>query len=316
MPSERVQARIEQLLAEAEAGQDAGNWEVVRRRCEAVLDLDPENAAALEYLEAMRRWQVRTHGFATGDPARPGAQTVSERPPEPAAPAVPQPQKKGHWYTSIGCLVLYGIVGLIVVVSIIAAAVGGGGAENPSSPSDTNGSDDGDKEKPTDSPAGFTFGSGKKQVGQEVVAGATYRTREGRNACYWARLRGLGGTLEDIIENDNTSGPAVVSIGADDVGFESARCGTWTQDLSPITSDPNAPFKGEGTYIVNVDISPGTWQSSGASTCYWERQSSFGGGGKIDRIIANANSQGDTIVTIDATDVGFKSARCGTWTKQ
>src|SRR5690606_14520514 len=112
---------------------------------------------------------------------------------------------------------------------------------------------------------------GVKQVGVEVVAGATYRTRSARSGCYWARLSGFGGTLDEIIANDITDGPAVVTIGPNDVGFESTRCGTWTQDLSSITSN-NEEF-GEGTYIVGVDILPGTYRSEGNDFCYWARLS-------------------------------------------
>ena len=167
----------------------------------------------------------------------------------------------------------------------------------------------------TPPPPGYTFGSGKKLVGSEVVAGATYRTRSGNGSCYWERLSGLGGTLGEIEANDNTSGPAVVTILESDVAFNSARCGTWTQDLSAITEDPNAPFEGDGTYIVGVDIAAGVWRSDGTGSCYWERQSGFSGGG-VDDIIANDNSDGPTIVQISASDKGFKSSRCGTWTKQ
>lgn len=168
---------------------------------------------------------------------------------------------------------------------------------------------------PTPPPPGFTFGNGKTLVGTEIVAGATYRTRTASAGCYWARLSGLGGTLGEILANDNTNGPAVVTIGASDVAFESTRCSRWTQDLSAITADPNAPFKGDGTYIVNVDISPGLWKSDGSGSCYWARLSDFSAEG-VDGIIANDNATGPTLVQIGPNDIGFTSARCGTWTRQ
>lgn len=164
----------------------------------------------------------------------------------------------------------------------------------------------------TPEPAGLSFGSGKKLVGTEV-AFATYRTRSASAGCYWERLTGLGGTLSEIGANDNTSGPAVVTIVAGDVAFNSSRCARWTQDLSAITSDPNAPF-GDGTFIVGVDISPGVWRSDGAGNCYWQRQRGFTG--ELSDIIANDNASGPTIVQIGAADKGFSSSRCGKWTKQ
>lgn len=45
--------------------------------------------------------------------------------------------------------------------------------------------------------------------------------------CYWERLSGFGGQLEDIIANGNPSGQAIVTIAPTDVAFKSQRCGTW-----------------------------------------------------------------------------------------
>jgi len=164
---------------------------------------------------------------------------------------------------------------------------------------------------PAPAPGTFTFGAGKKIVPTEVPP-ATYRTRTAAAGCYWERLSGLGGTFGEIITNDNTDGPAVVTIASSDKGFNSSRCATWTADLSAITQSPSAPF-GTGTYIVGVDIAAGTWRSSGGTTWYWERISSFDGG--FGSIIANDNAADTTVVTIAASDKGFKSSRCGTWTK-
>jgi hypothetical protein len=160
-------------------------------------------------------------------------------------------------------------------------------------------------------PVHATFDGGTKIVGKDIQPG-TYRTRKASSECYWERLSGFSGTLGDIIENDNASGPAVVTVAATDTGFNSSRCATWTDDLSAITTSPTASF-GDGTYIVGVDISPGTWQSSGSAGCYWERESNFSG--SLDAILANDNASGTAIVSISPTDKGFKSSRCGTWTK-
>lgn len=164
----------------------------------------------------------------------------------------------------------------------------------------------------TPPPAGYSFGSGKKLVGTDALAGVTYRTRTAAKGCYWERLTGLGGTLGEIAANDNTDGPAIVTVGAGDVAFNSQRCGTWTQDLSAITAGLNEPFK-EGTYFVNVDIAPGVWQSDGTGSCYWERLANFSGG--LSGIIANEFTSGPTIVQIGAGDAGFKTNGCGTWRK-
>ena len=69
----------------------------------------------------------------------------------------------------------------------------------------------------------------------------------------------------------------------------------------------------DGMYIVGADIKPGTYKSKGQSGCYYARLSGFGG--TIDDIIANNNTDTPAIVTVSASDKGFQSKNCGTWTK-
>jgi hypothetical protein len=163
----------------------------------------------------------------------------------------------------------------------------------------------------TPTPSYAHFGDGQLQVGKDIQPGA-YRTRVGSSACYWERLKGFSGAFEDIIANDNTDGPAVVTIAVNDAGFTSQDCGTWTQDLSQITKSKSS-FE-DGAYIVGTDIEPGTYKNTGDQDCYWQRLRDFSG--SFDGIIANGNPKGAAIVTIKASDKGFSAARCGTWTKQ
>ena len=61
------------------------------------------------------------------------------------------------------------------------------------------------------------------------MAPGTYRSSLG-DGCYWARLSGFGGTLNEIKANDyRTGGRAIVTIKSSDKGFTSSRCGTWTK---------------------------------------------------------------------------------------
>jgi hypothetical protein len=250
------------------------------------------------------------------------------------------------WVSSGGFkrLFLAGLLPLLIVIFIVAAALGGGGESTKdddsgqaSSLADSEANDSKDDQsqttaprltatpRPTETPrptatpapptqtpepAGYSFTDGTKLVPSEVQA-TTYRRRQGGGNCYWARLSGLGGTLGEIITNENTSYPEVVTIGPGDKAFQSRGCGRWTQDLSSITNSPTDPFK-DGTYQVGVDIAPGTWRADATSTCYWARLRNFGGG--LDGIIANGNDPGP-VVTISASDKGFRSSRCGTWTK-
>jgi hypothetical protein len=68
------------------------------------------------------------------------------------------------------------------------------------------------------------FGNGTHLVGEDVEPG-TYRST-GTSLCYWARLSGFGGQLDDIIANGNNT-PEIVTIDASDEGFETSGCGTW-----------------------------------------------------------------------------------------
>jgi hypothetical protein len=162
-------------------------------------------------------------------------------------------------------------------------------------------------------PASVTFGDGTLEVGGDVEPG-TYRLREPAGLCYWARLKGFGGTLDEIIANDNViDAYSVVTIGRSDAGFESRGCGEWSANLSAVTTDTGA-IEVDGTYIVGTDVSAGTWRSTGGELCYWARLKGFGG--TLDEIIANDNVLGgSTVVTIGSADKGFVTRGCGTWTR-
>jgi hypothetical protein len=77
---------------------------------------------------------------------------------------------------------------------------------------------------PPPPPPETSFDDGIWLVGEDIAAG-TYRA-EG-DGCYWARLSGVSGELDDVIANGNPSGPAIVRIAKSDHAFESQRCGTW-----------------------------------------------------------------------------------------
>lgn len=152
-----------------------------------------------------------------------------------------------------------------------------------------------------------TFGNGTFRVGTDVQTGLYQSSTSG--SCYWERMSGFSGSLDDIIANENVTGRAIVEIKQGDVGFKSSRCGTWTP-YSPI---PSSSF-GNGFWKVGEDVSPGTYRTTSASRCYWARLSGFGG--ELRDILDNDNADGtDVIVQILPGDYGFESSRCGTWTK-
>ena len=74
------------------------------------------------------------------------------------------------------------------------------------------------------------IGDGTFIVGVDIASG-TWQSTAAPEGCYWERLSGFGGSLDEIISNDfqGTAGPAVVTIGPTDAGFTSDGCGTWTR---------------------------------------------------------------------------------------
>ena len=161
-----------------------------------------------------------------------------------------------------------------------------------------------------------TFGNGIWAIGSSVPAGR-YRMVSDGTSCYWERLSGFSGQLNDIIANSFDYDTQIVDIAPTDAGFRSSNCNTWSNNLTPRTSSPTAPFGAGGHYQVGSEVAAGTWQSSGPASgdsCYWERLSGFSG--ELDDIVANGFTYTPSIVTISASDVGFYAdPDCGTWSR-
>lgn len=218
--------------------------------------------------------------------------------------------KDGNWFDRHKLLT--GILGVIILFSL----VGNSDSQDQNTTGQTNAEHENTDKVATSQAAAEPedpnphFKDGTYIVGEEIEPG-TYRTRNGSSGCYYSRLAGFSGTLKDIISNANTNYPAVITIDPGDKGFESTRCGTWTQNLSQITKDKTSI--GDGIYIVGSDIEPGTYKNSGSDNCYFARLSGFSG--TMGDIIANNNSDNTAIVTISPSDKGFESTRCGNWSK-
>lgn len=165
---------------------------------------------------------------------------------------------------------------------------------------------------PQPDPGPLSFPDGTYRVGIDIAPG-TYRNTDSSQFCYWERLSGFSGELNDIIANGFSDARQIVTIAPTDAGFVSRRCGRWVPDDTPLTSSPTAPF-GDGMYRVGRDIAPGLWRNSDSTGfCYWERLRGFSG--EFDDIIANEFSNAPQIVRIAPTDVGFSASRCGIWTR-
>ncbi|MDA1360518.1 hypothetical protein O1R50_12845 [Glycomyces luteolus] len=170
-----------------------------------------------------------------------------------------------------------------------------------------------------------SFGDGIWTVGEDIEPG-TYSTTvpDESFGCYWERLSGFSGELDDIIANGNVEPglQATVTIDSSDQGFNSQDCGTWLPAESEPQEDSGGASDGsfgDGIWTVGEDIEPGTYSTTVPDEsfgCYWERLSGFSG--ELDDIIANGNVEPglQATVTIDSSDQGFNSQDCGTWELQ
>ena len=65
-------------------------------------------------------------------------------------------------------------------------------------------------------------GDGTFIVGEDIEPG-TYKSK-GQDGCYWERLSGLGGGIDDIIANDNASGLVSVEVLPSDRALQLSGC--------------------------------------------------------------------------------------------
>ena len=80
----------------------------------------------------------------------------------------------------------------------------------------------------TTAAAKVEFPDGTYRVGPDIAPG-TYRSVATSNSCYWERLRGFGGTNDEIIANYFGITPTIVAVAPTDTGFRSSGCGGWTK---------------------------------------------------------------------------------------
>jgi hypothetical protein len=214
----------------------------------------------------------------------------------------PYRQKRG------GCLKWVGI-SLLVLVLLIAgctALIASSGDDNDDSSTPAAAGETDAGEETPDEPEGIDDGT--YRVPNELAAG-TYRST-GDSTCYWARLKGFSGELSDVIANGNNS-PEIVAVGKKDAGFETRGCGDWVPAKETAPASPAGEF-GDGTYQVGVHIRPGTYRADGSGTCYWARLSNFTHDG-VNGVITNGNNP--TTIEISASDAGFTTFGCGTWSR-
>lgn len=114
------------------------------------------------------------------------------------------------------------------------------------------------------------------------------------------------------------SGPSKDDAKTPNAGPQQISTDTPTTPTSAPPAGPIAAFA-DGTYEVGAGaglVAPGKYKTTVPADsfgCYWERLKGLSG--QLGDIIANgtADKGAPVIVTIAATDKGFKTTGCGTW---
>jgi len=153
-------------------------------------------------------------------------------------------------------------------------------------------------------------GDGRFRVGSQISPG-TY-VSSGSEHCYWERRSNATDDFAGIIANDFGSGQRIVTISPKDKYFFSDYCGGWKP--LPTTGKPKTAVTKDGIYAVGTQLAPGRYRAKGnGELCYYAALTSFSG--ELGAIRINGLSKYTQEVVIKASDVGFESSRCGTWTK-
>lgn len=82
---------------------------------------------------------------------------------------------------------------------------------------------------PAAAPAPPTITDGTYEVGVDIEPGKYKSSGTTGYGCYYARLKANDGSLGDIIQNNNSQGPSVVTIKESDSYFETTGCAPWVK---------------------------------------------------------------------------------------
>lgn len=90
---------------------------------------------------------------------------------------------------------------------------------------------------------------------------------------------------------------------------------TVTVTAAPVAQP--AALSTDGMFVVGQDVQPGTYRTAGpadpGNECYWKRVSDLTGSSAA--VLAFNFSQGQQVVEILPTDMGFQTKNCQPWTR-
>ena len=177
-----------------------------------------------------------------------------------------------------------------------------------------------------------SFGGGQWIVGDEVLPGRYFTDPD--SGCFWQRRSGFSIgypagraallPFESPPDHDYIAGrelrfdsaQEIVDIQSSDAAFRSrSECGEWRTEPSHTGTQEQIR---SGTWLVGVQIAPGTYRASAQYLCYWARVSGFGASQEdvVDEGLVEMDAGAELTVTIQASAAGFYSdAECGLWTR-
>jgi hypothetical protein len=179
-------------------------------------------------------------------------------------------------------------------------------------------------EAPADAPAepAAGFGAGVWELGTEIPPG-TYVTTVPAGVldlCYWARLSGFSGDIDELIANGTLAAGARgrVTVVDGDTGVEFSGDCHWVGADEAGPADPGSPI-GAGVWAVDEEVQPGTYTATAPEgemeMCYWARLAGFSG--EAEDLVANnvieAGARGR--VEISGSDAGVEFSGGCLWTR-
>jgi hypothetical protein len=192
--------------------------------------------------------------------------------------------------------------------ALLFASIACGGSKTSSTPASPSPSP-----TPAPPPTTFTLSGSVTDTSSAAIGGARVAVADGPNAGRSTTTSGSGAySLTGLQQSGMT-----VNVSAD--GYVTTAQGVTltsnqTLNFRMTRLGPRTQF-GAGQYVVNTDIAAGRYYSVPGSSCYWERQSGFGG--SLAEILANdfvGYAANHYIVDILVSDRGFKTeSACGTW---
>ncbi|MCP4140534.1 MAG: hypothetical protein GY755_09635 [Chloroflexi bacterium] len=161
---------------------------------------------------------------------------------------------------------------------------------------------------PTANPNHFTHGT--YLIGTDIQPGLYVGyAGDGPGSCYWARRKDASSSNDAIIASDDGIGQYYIEVKNSDYSLQTECSLTYLPSLPQPTNDFPTDI-GVGSYLVGIEIEPGTYQGQAGTDvlneCYWSRFRNATG--ELGSVIENGWESGEYYVQIKKSDFAFTTA--------